>query len=389
MKKPLAHVTPVKRNEVKDIKRLIEKYKVLGIVNLENLPAFNLMKIKKSLQDKIFLKYAKKRLIKIAFDELDDEKIKSLKDRLMGIPALLFTNEDPFAFYQLLKENKSNVPARSGDIAPGDIIVPAGSTDFSPGPMIGELGSLGIKTSVEGGKIVIKSDKLLVEAGKEITAKSAELMTKLKMEPMEVGLNLVLTYENGEILESSILDIDVDLYENSLREAVVEGLNLAVFVGYMSRESVEIMIRKAVLEVMSLECGYHLSEAIRIPSDNESQQEEKEEIPEIKKEILREESTPQEIEKEVEREILKEKKSPLSFQNEKLFLKDNKEHSFGSSLPDFTVSSDLHEDIFDKRRGDILGFNDELVKQAQEKLKELTDKKVRENDFKSKKNIGR
>ena len=54
--KPVVHVTEVKRKEVEDVKRLIKQYAVLGIVNLEKLPAANLMKIRKGLTNVIFLK---------------------------------------------------------------------------------------------------------------------------------------------------------------------------------------------------------------------------------------------------------------------------------------------------------------------------------------------
>src|SRR3989344_3224525 len=151
MIKPKAHITEKKRNEVEDIKKLIMEYNVIGIVNLANLPAFIYMKILHSLRGKIKLKYTKKRFMKIAFDETQDKNLQVLKEKLVGIPALIFTNEEPFKLAQILKKSKNNAPAKIGDIAPIDIIIPAGSTDFPPGPIIGELGALGIKTQVMNG----------------------------------------------------------------------------------------------------------------------------------------------------------------------------------------------------------------------------------------------
>ena len=98
-----AHITEEKKKEVVEIKRLIHEYKVIGIVNLENLPAFNLMKIKSQLKGKLVLKYSKKRLMKIVFSESEDKNIQELGEKLDGIPALIFTNEDPFKLFQLLK----------------------------------------------------------------------------------------------------------------------------------------------------------------------------------------------------------------------------------------------------------------------------------------------
>ena len=277
MMKPAPHINEAKRKEVEDVKRLLKEYTVLGVVNLQNLPAFNYMKIKYSLRGKIVLKYTKKRFMKIAFDESTDTKLTLLKNYLVGIPALLFTNEDPFRLAQVLKKSKSNAPAKPGDIAPVDIIIPAGPTEFTPGPMIGELGALGIKTQVMEGKIHIKLDKLLVKAGEVITEKNATLMGKLKMEPMSIGFNLVVTYQNGELLEGQVLQVDVEDYENNVSLAVGESMNLALFIGYVSKDTIEQLIMKATREKESL--LHHSSFLKQLEHISKEHHEKKEHIP--------------------------------------------------------------------------------------------------------------
>ncbi|MBI2112759.1 50S ribosomal protein L10, partial [Candidatus Woesearchaeota archaeon] len=37
----------------------------------------------------------------------------------------------------MLEKNKSNAPAKPGQVAPKDITVKAGATSFAPGPIIG------------------------------------------------------------------------------------------------------------------------------------------------------------------------------------------------------------------------------------------------------------
>lgn len=296
-----AHVSEKKRREVEDIKRLIKEYKIMGIVNLEKLPALNLMKIKSSLKDKMVLKYSKKRLMKIAFDESGDKNIQSLKDKLIGIPALIFSKEDPFKLFQLLKKSKSPAPAKMGDVAPKDILVAAGPTDFPPGPMIGELGQLGIKTAVEGGKIVIKIDKLLVKEGEVINAKNAELMSKLKIEPMEIGLNLLLTYCNNEILIRSVLDIDTDIYFDNIKLVVNEGINLAVYSGYITKETVELLIRKVVLEAEGLSSKVQLpeeEEKVSKLEENEQETQKDREDPILEEETVSEENIKTNVQEE-------------------------------------------------------------------------------------------
>ena len=74
------HITEKKKQEIQEIKKLHSEYKVIGVVNLENLPAFNYMKIKSQLRGKVIIKYTKKRLMKLAFKVVLLEDIKLLKE---------------------------------------------------------------------------------------------------------------------------------------------------------------------------------------------------------------------------------------------------------------------------------------------------------------------
>ncbi|MFH1592097.1 MAG: 50S ribosomal protein L10 [Candidatus Woesearchaeota archaeon] len=357
-------ISESKRKDIEEIKKLSQEYKVLAIANLKNLPAFNLMKIKSKLKGKLILKYTKKRLMKIAFDELEDKKLSTLKERLEGIPALIFTNEEPFKLFQLLKKSKTPALAKPGDIAPKDVIIAEGPTDFTPGPMIGELGSMGIKTAVEAGKITIKSEKLFVQEGQEINNKQAELMAKLGLEPMEIGMNLVLTYENGEILERKVLDIDTEKMFQDLKTAAGEGIALAIYLSYPTKETIGILIKKAQLEALALEKEYE-SKVPQKPKVEEKLTEPQEAKP--VEPSPKPEETPTQTE---QTETKQEKEEPLEKEVEQAIEKEIKEEK-----PKETVKQEKTEEkkeTYDQRQA-----NEEMMKKAQEKIKELTTKKIK------------
>ena len=247
------HITEQKRKEVEDVQRLFNEYPVVGIVNLENLPTMQLQKIKKSIKETAVLKHTKKRLMKLAFDALGDKKnIQDLKEKLKGVPALLFTKEDPFSLFAVLKKSQSPAPAKPGQEAPSDLTLPAGPTSFAPGPMIGELGALGIKTEIKEGKIHVAEDTVLVKEGEVIKPKVAELLTKVGIEPMKIGLNLIYTYQDGEILDKSVLDLNVDEYVDKIKLAHGEAFNVAIFTAYPTAETVELLVQKASREVKAV-----------------------------------------------------------------------------------------------------------------------------------------
>jgi len=253
MEKPKAFASEKKKGEVKKIKSLVEKHPVLGLADITGLPSPQLQKIRLNLREKLLIRITKTRLIKLVLSDLKNiPGIEKLKGNLTGMPALLFSKEDPFKLAKLLLRSKSSAPARAGQIAPKDLVINAGPTSFVPGPIIGELGAAGLKTSVEGGKIVIKEDKVIANKGDVITSKVADLLSKFKIEPMEVGLKILALYENGVIYGGDVLSIEDKVYLENLKKAYNEAFSLALESGYIIKETVEHLIKKAELEAKSI-----------------------------------------------------------------------------------------------------------------------------------------
>ena len=141
-----AHVADYKKEIVSNLANLITQYPIIGIVNMENLPAPQLQKMRAQLRGSFFITMTKKRLIRLAFEQTKSEKkgIEKLEEHLGGEPALIFTKENPFKLSRTLQRNKSPAPAKAGQTAPRDIMVSKGATSFAPGPIIGELAVAGI-----------------------------------------------------------------------------------------------------------------------------------------------------------------------------------------------------------------------------------------------------
>tara|TARA_Y100000310_G_scaffold345610_1_gene467291 strand:- start:9897 stop:10739 length:843 start_codon:yes stop_codon:yes gene_type:complete len=239
---------------VANLKRLIIEYPIFGVVDLENLPSPQLQKMRQSLKGKAEVVMAKGRLMNIALDQASKEKkdVEKVKDVIRGMPAMIFTKDNPFKLYKILQDNKSSAPAKAGQTAPNDIYIKEGKTPFAPGPIIGELGMLGIKTAIEDGKVAVKEEKLVVKDGEEINGKTAEILTRLGIEPMEVGLNLLGLFENGVIFKKDVLAIDEKEYMDNIRLSYQETLNLAVKIGYPCKESIKVMLVKAHSDASAL-----------------------------------------------------------------------------------------------------------------------------------------
>ena len=236
-----------KKQIVKQLSQLVKDYPIVGIVNMENLPAKQLQNMKDQLRDTVEIIMTKQRMIKIILENCDADKkdIKNLIEYFRGMPAMIFTKENPFTLYKNLNKNKSSAPAKGGQTATKDIIIPAGPTPFSPGPIIGELATFRIKSGVEDGKVAIKEDSLVVKEGEVISADLAGILTRLGIEPMEIGLDLVAVYEDGSIFTKNVLAIDEDEYMNNVATAASDSFRLALSLAYTTEDTIKPLIQNA------------------------------------------------------------------------------------------------------------------------------------------------
>jgi large subunit ribosomal protein L10 len=265
---PEAHVSQEKKDVVKAFADLILEYPIVGAVNMESLPAPQLQKMRSNLRERgVVLKMAKRRLIKLAIASVKDKKkgIEVLEEHLRGMPALLFAKDNPFALNKILQKSKSKAPAKAGQTAPNEIIVPAGPTPFAPGPVIGELGACGIKAGVEGGKVAVKEDSVVAKPGDVITAEAAAILTRLGIEPMEIGLDMIAAYEGGLIYGKDVLNIDEQEYLDNLTKAHRWSFNLAMEAGIPTKETVEVMLQKAAQQskALALEANVLTSDTVQ------------------------------------------------------------------------------------------------------------------------------
>jgi large subunit ribosomal protein L10 len=245
-------VSEKKKQKAKEVKELIHKHKVIGILDMHKLPAKQLFELRRRLKSHARIMVVKKRVIKLALEESKLNAIEQLSDKMRWEPGLLFTNENPFRLAVMLDESKSTAAAKPGDIAPHDIEIKAGPTSLPVGPAIGELQRLKIPAGVEGDKIVVKKDTVIVKSGEVIQKPIAEVLAKLGIEPMEIGLNLLAVWENGIIFPKEILSIPPSKYLDDIKHAHSRAFNLAFKINYYTSQNIPLFLSKAHREALSL-----------------------------------------------------------------------------------------------------------------------------------------
>jgi large subunit ribosomal protein L10 len=203
------------------------------------------------LKDVAKIQVARNTLIHRALEQSGEATLK-LFENVEGQTALVFTNLNPFKLFKLIESSKTPAPAKAGEKAPRNIIVEKGPTSFRPGPIVGDLQNAGIPAAIEKGKIVIRETKTVAKTGEPISARLADVLQRLEIYPMEVGLYLRAAYDGDVIYTSEDLKIDEQAYFNQFVSAVSSALNLSINIGYPTSLTIETLLQKGTFEGMAL-----------------------------------------------------------------------------------------------------------------------------------------
>ncbi len=242
-------VAQYKIDEVSLLKDLIEKHNVIGLCRMEELGARQVQNLRSILRGNAIIKMSKNTLVARALEEGKDKKnLEKLIDYIQGSCAFIFTNMNPFKLRKILDENKMKASVRPGFITTDDIMVPAGNTGFPPGPLITQFNDVGLPTRIESGSIFITKSTIVARKGDEIDRLLALVLSRLKIEPREVKLNLFVAYDDGVILTDEDLSFSRETFVSQLKEAYSNTFNLSVNVAYPTPQNIGILLQRASLE---------------------------------------------------------------------------------------------------------------------------------------------
>lgn len=265
----MAHVAEWKYKYVNDLVDIITKNPVIGIVNIHGIPARQMQAMRDNIRDIMILKGSKNTLIKLALEKASAQGksgVDSLVEYVDDQCAIVSTELNPFKLFRQFQDTQTPTPAKGGETAHEDILIKKGDTSFKPGPIVSEFQKAGIPAAIERGKIIIKKNVTIVKKGEIISREVAGALTKLEIFPMVVGLNLQAVWEDGILYDPAALDIDQDQILSQFKLATVQALNLAVFSGYTSKQTIVPIIQKAFGQAIGLavSAGYTTSDTVSL-----------------------------------------------------------------------------------------------------------------------------
>ncbi|GMM38782.1 ribosomal protein P0 [Saccharomycopsis crataegensis] len=190
------------------LKELLETYKSIFIVGVDNVSSQQMHEVRKALRGRAVVLMGKNTMIRTAVRGLlsDFPQFEKLLSHVKGNIGFVFTNDDLKTIRDEIVNHKVQAPARAGAFSDVDVVIPAQQTAFDPSKT-SFFQAIGVPTKITRGNIEITSDIKVVVAGTKVGQSEATLLNMLNISPFTFGLTVQQVYDDGQIFPSSILDI--------------------------------------------------------------------------------------------------------------------------------------------------------------------------------------
>lgn len=221
------------------LKGLLEEYKSVFIVTVDNVSSQQMHEIRQSLRGEGVVLMGKNTMVRRAIKTFinDNPEYERLLPHVKGNVGFVFTNADLKASRDKILANRVAAPARAGAVAPGDVYVPAGNTGMEPGKT-SFFQALGVPTKIARGTIEITADLKLVEAGSKVGASEATLLNMLNISPFTYGMGISQIYDDGQTFDSSVLDIEESQLLKAFSSAITTIATVSLAINFPTLPSV-------------------------------------------------------------------------------------------------------------------------------------------------------
>ncbi|KAL9608669.1 MAG: hypothetical protein Q9167_006521 [Letrouitia subvulpina] len=225
------------------LKGLLEEYKSIFIVTVDNVSSQQMHKIRKSLRGEgevsgVVL-MGKNTMVRRAIKSFisDFPEYERLLPHVKGNVGFIFSNADLAKTRDVILAEKVAAPARAGAVAPADVYVPAGNTGMEPGKT-SFFQALGVPTKIARGTIEITADLKLVEAGSKVGASEATLLNMLNISPFTYGMSVAQVYSEGQTFSPNVLDVEESQLLAALSSAIKTIATISLAANYPTLPSV-------------------------------------------------------------------------------------------------------------------------------------------------------
>jgi len=244
-----------KDNFKNQLDQLMDDYTKVLIVQADNVGSNQMHQIRRALRGKAVVLMGKNTLVRFIIlskaRNSGNTKLNSLAALCKTNVGLVFTNENLKTVRDLLLANRVEAPARTGALAPCDVVVPAGPTGLEP-TMTSFFQALSVPTKINKGSIEILSDVELIKKGDKCGASEVALLAKLNIRPFSYGLSLTHIWDNGSVYSPSALDIAQEDVIECVQHCITQIAAFSLQTGFLTTPAVPHLLANAFKNLLSV-----------------------------------------------------------------------------------------------------------------------------------------
>jgi len=252
--------TANKANYFDKLKGLLEDYKSIFIVTVDNVSSQQMHEIRGSLRSEAVVLMGKNTMVRRAIKGwiAENPEYERLLPHVKGNVGFVFTNGDLKTIRDKILSNKVAAPARAGAVAPADVYIPAGNTGMEPGKT-SFFQALGVPTKIARGTIEITADLKLVEAGQKVGASETVLLNMLNISPFTYGMGISQVYDQGNTFPPNVLDIEESQLLKAFSSAIATIACISLAANFPTLPSVMHSVVNSYKKVLAVAIGTEYS----------------------------------------------------------------------------------------------------------------------------------
>jgi large subunit ribosomal protein LP0 len=241
----------------------LDEYKNILVIGVDFVGSKQMQQVRIGLRGKGIVLMGKNTIIRKVFRERMDKNpaLEGLLPYIYGNIGFVFTNGDLNTLRQLVTANKVPAGAKSGVIAPIDVVIPPGPTGLDPG-QTSFFQTLNIGTKIVKGSIEMTVASKVCSKGEKITASAVALLNKLNIRPFEYGITVDTVYENGATYSVKVLDMSENDLINMFTSAAGRVAAISFALGYINQVTLPHSFGRAfrMICAIALETNYDFDE---------------------------------------------------------------------------------------------------------------------------------
>jgi len=241
----------------------LDEYKNILIIGVDFVGSSQMQKTRIALRGKGIVLMGKNTIIRKVLRERAETNpaMEALIPYVYGNIGFVFTNGDLNALRQLITANKVPASAKTGVIAPIDVIIPPGPTGLDPG-QTSFFQTLNIGTKIVKGSIEMTTASKVCTKGDKITASAVALLNKLNIRPFEYGITIDTVYENGSCYSVKVLDMSDNDLVNMFASAASRLAAVSFALGYINQTTLPHSFGRAyrMICALALQTDYNFDE---------------------------------------------------------------------------------------------------------------------------------